>query len=310
VPFESEDPITIVTKHASEPPPSPKEVNPEVPEGMNALVLRLLSKDPEDRHGDATELIRDLSQVRAGFSTALLPAKSVGVPAGPEETQGAAPTIPGDLDGKLRRPRKERADILSAAVVYGRGEKHRRISPWVLAAASVAILAILLGMVGRNLIQNYTEQASVTSLQDTAQDPVDTPHETSEETEPAAGGGGSTDEKEAKAHSGDGPSRGKASSYTVSPSATAEQNSESEQVVAVPAALITQGDDTAPQATPVSPTPEADLETPTPPEADLETSSSGEPSQHIVVRAKSQKITGSEKPGTKKAKSQRIKNKE
>ncbi len=312
VPFEAEDPITIVMKHASEPPPSPKEVNPEVPEGMNALVLRLLSKDPEDRHGDAAEFIRDLSQVRAGFPTALLPAKPVGVPADPEEMKGAAPTIPGDLDGKLRRPRKERADISSAAMVYGRGEKHRRISPWVLAAASVAILAILLGMVGRNLIQNYTGQASVTSLQDTAQDPADTPHETSEETEPAAGGGGSTDEKEAKAHSGDGPSRGKGSSYTVSPSDTAEQSSESEQVVAVPAALVTRGD-TAPaalQATPVSPTPEADLETSTPPEAGLETSSSGEPSQHIVVTAKSQKITGPEKPSTKKAKSQRTKNKE
>jgi serine/threonine protein kinase len=299
VPFDDEDPIAITMKHVSELPPSPEEANPRIPADMNALVLRLLSKDPEDRHGDAAELIRDLKQVQTGFSTALLAAKPAEVPADSEETKGAAPLILGEQDGKLRRPWKERADIPSAAVVYSRDQKRRQISLWLLAIASVAILAILLGTVGQNLLQDYATQASVTSPQDAAQEPVDTPSETSEEAEPAAGGGGSVDEKEAKARPAGSPSQGKASSYPISLGETAKQSSEPKGVVAVPANLVTQGstqpappEPAAPQETPATPTPEADLAS----------SSSAESSQHVVVTAKNQKTIRSAGPYTKKAK--------
>ena len=298
VPFDDEDPIAITMKHVSEPPPPPKETNPGIPEEMNALVLRLLSKDPEDRHKDAAELIRDLKEVRTRFSTALIEAKPAEVPADSQETKGAAPPILGEQDGKLRGPQKERADIPSAAVVYSRDQKRRQVSLWLLAVASVAILAILLGTVGQNLLQNYATQAWATSPQDTAQESVDAPSETSEETEPATvGGGGSATEKEAKARPAGSPSQGKASSYTVSPGEIAKQSSGPEGAVAIPANLVTpQG-----SAAPASPESAASQATPTP-EADPASSSSAKSSQHLVVTAKNQKIIKSGEPSTKKAK--------
>ena len=39
-------------------------MNPRIPEGMNAVVVKLLAKDPEDRYADATELAEDLRRVR------------------------------------------------------------------------------------------------------------------------------------------------------------------------------------------------------------------------------------------------------
>ena len=66
VPFEVETPADVSAKHAAGPPPHPREVNPEVPEGMDALVMRLLARDPEDRYGSATELIEDLRPARDG----------------------------------------------------------------------------------------------------------------------------------------------------------------------------------------------------------------------------------------------------
>ena len=312
VPFDAEDSIAITMKHISEPPPSPKEVNPGMPEDMNTLVLRLLSKDPKDRHGDAVELIEDLTQVRAGLPTALLPAKPAEVPVSPEETKLAVPATPRDLDEKLRGSRKERADIPSAAVLYGSDQKPQRISPWILAVASVAMLAILLGVVGRNLIQNYTEQASITSLQDTAQDPAGTPREPSEETESIASGTNTADGEETKARPPGSSSQNKTPNYTVPPSYSVKQGSGSDRVVAVPAALITQSSvtpesaaPTAPQAPQVRPTPEEVDPTTSTSEADLATSSSGEPNQRIVVVTKTQKTTGPEEPDTKRAKSQR-----
>ncbi len=66
-PFEAETLVAIAVKHAEEPPRPPKEVNPGVTEGMNALVLRLLAKKPEDRYADTAELAEDLRRIRDGL---------------------------------------------------------------------------------------------------------------------------------------------------------------------------------------------------------------------------------------------------
>jgi serine/threonine protein kinase len=304
VPFDDDDPIAITMKHASEPPPSPKETNPEIPEEMNSLVLRLLSKDPEDRHEDAAELIRDLKEVRTRFSTALLGAKPAEVPANSEDTKGAALPNLGEQDGKLQGPWKERAGIPSGAVVHNRNQKRRQISLWLLAVASVAILAILLGTVGQNLLQDYATQAPVSSPRDVAQEPVDALSETSEETEPAAGGGGSVAEKEVKTYPANSPSQGKASSYTVSPGETAKQSSGPEGSIAIPTNLVTQGSaaPAPPELAAAPATPPTPAGTTPTPVADPARSSSAESSQHLVVTAKNQNTIKSGEPNTKKAK--------
>src|SRR3712207_6493218 len=85
VPFEAGTPAKVSAKHADEVPPRPREVNPEVPEGMDALVMRLLSRDPANRYASAAELIEELRRVRDG-----LPAP----PPSAEEATTAAPAAP------------------------------------------------------------------------------------------------------------------------------------------------------------------------------------------------------------------------
>jgi eukaryotic-like serine/threonine-protein kinase len=68
VPFEVATPTDVPVKHAEEPPPHPKEINPKVPEGTDALVMKLLATDPADRYASAGELIEDLRRVRDGLS--------------------------------------------------------------------------------------------------------------------------------------------------------------------------------------------------------------------------------------------------
>jgi eukaryotic-like serine/threonine-protein kinase len=67
LPYTAESPVAVSMKHVNEPLRSPKEVNPHVPEGLNALVVKLLAKDPEDRYAGATELVEDLRRVRDGL---------------------------------------------------------------------------------------------------------------------------------------------------------------------------------------------------------------------------------------------------
>ena len=70
VPFEVETPADVPIRHAVAPPRRPKEVDPEVPENLDAIAMRLLATNPEDRYGSANELIQELQRVRAEMSSA------------------------------------------------------------------------------------------------------------------------------------------------------------------------------------------------------------------------------------------------
>jgi serine/threonine protein kinase/tetratricopeptide (TPR) repeat protein len=62
-PFEGETPFSIANKHKTEPPPIPKKLVPQIPEGLNKLILRCLEKDRAKRYQTAEELVADISAV-------------------------------------------------------------------------------------------------------------------------------------------------------------------------------------------------------------------------------------------------------
>ena len=66
VPFVAESPAAVSFRHVDEEPRPPAELNPEIPPGLNDLVLKLLSKDPADRYPDAAALVADLERVGEG----------------------------------------------------------------------------------------------------------------------------------------------------------------------------------------------------------------------------------------------------
>jgi serine/threonine-protein kinase len=71
-------------KHVIEPPRSPREANPNVPEALDTITLNLLAKEPEERYASAEELIKDLERVRCGFppllATGTVKAEKITVP--------------------------------------------------------------------------------------------------------------------------------------------------------------------------------------------------------------------------------------
>ncbi len=64
LPYQGDDPIATAMKHLDEPPRNPQEMNSAVPEELDALVVKLLAKDPEDRYVSAASLSEDLRRVR------------------------------------------------------------------------------------------------------------------------------------------------------------------------------------------------------------------------------------------------------
>ena len=70
LPFDADTPLGIAMKHVNGHLRQPKELNPTVPDGINAITLRLLAKNPEDRYTSDSELIEDLERVCAGLDPA------------------------------------------------------------------------------------------------------------------------------------------------------------------------------------------------------------------------------------------------
>jgi hypothetical protein len=128
LPYGSQDQVTLAMKHANEPPRSPRETNPEVPEVLDALTLRLLAKDPSERYGSATELLENLRRVREGLPLA----SAHGEPLAAKRTVLPAPPVLANSGGNGMNG--------GHYVVYG-GRLNK--IPLALAAASVALLVLL-----------------------------------------------------------------------------------------------------------------------------------------------------------------------
>jgi beta-lactam-binding protein with PASTA domain len=106
LPFDADTPIGIAMKHVNGPVRPPQELNPSVPDGINAITLRLLSKNPEDRYGSDAELIDDLERFGAGLdpSGATTEVMTRAMPAATAR-MGVPPPPQGTDAGKKRRRR-------------------------------------------------------------------------------------------------------------------------------------------------------------------------------------------------------------
>jgi eukaryotic-like serine/threonine-protein kinase len=103
VPFAVATPADAPAEHAKGPPRRPSEANPEVPEALDGLIMRLLSTSPKARYGSSTELLGELGRVKNGLPPAapspneattaalggpMAPASAPHPSAGPDGTRG------------------------------------------------------------------------------------------------------------------------------------------------------------------------------------------------------------------------------
>jgi eukaryotic-like serine/threonine-protein kinase len=128
LPYEADTSGDIVGKHVTEPPQSPRETNPMVPEEIDAVTLRLLAKDPANRYGSAAELITALRKVREKVPSSFANSEPVSADRAVLPTSPITATIGGN--GTPDRP----------AVVYGRRSGNLSSS---LGAVFVALLVLL-----------------------------------------------------------------------------------------------------------------------------------------------------------------------
>jgi tetratricopeptide (TPR) repeat protein len=73
LPFTGNDPLAVISQHLHAPVVPPSTYHPRLPAALDALVLRLLSKRPEDRPASASEVLKTLEDLRTGTPLVLEP---------------------------------------------------------------------------------------------------------------------------------------------------------------------------------------------------------------------------------------------
>lgn len=106
VPFHSDTPTSLIYMHVHETPPPIREKNPEVPPAVEALVMRMLTKDPNERFQTPAELIKAIEAVESGVTVA-----HTDSPMTLEIGIGSAPTL------ERVTPKKETKSMLLLVVI-------------------------------------------------------------------------------------------------------------------------------------------------------------------------------------------------
>jgi serine/threonine-protein kinase len=123
VPFSGETPISIALKHLQEDPQPPRELNPEIPPLIEAIILKAMMKEPDARFETITDMIADLKLAqnylrddhtrriaREDFPTQVLP-PIIPPPASRDHLPAAAKTP------EPERPQKSKAWIWALLVL-------------------------------------------------------------------------------------------------------------------------------------------------------------------------------------------------
>ncbi|MDZ4655109.1 MAG: Stk1 family PASTA domain-containing Ser/Thr kinase [Coriobacteriia bacterium] len=126
-PFDADTPVAVALKQVNELAVPVRQVRPEVPSSLEAVIMRALRKDPSERYVSAKEMRTDLKRVVSG-----------------EPLGASAPFAPQRIvDETTVMPAVERADrVRTASNIRPVPDRRMGLRVW----AGVAVLVVILGL--------------------------------------------------------------------------------------------------------------------------------------------------------------------
>ncbi len=117
VPFKGDTPLSVAYKHVREHAAPPSSINPDVPDGLDAIVMKAMAKNPDNRYDSAAEMAEDLDRFRAGHkvhATPLLATSAATVVSAP---RGDTEVLPADAPPEPRAGSRRPGLYVAAALV-------------------------------------------------------------------------------------------------------------------------------------------------------------------------------------------------
>lgn len=64
LPFDAESPVSVALQQIQSHPKRPRSINPDIPEGLEDIIIRAMQKDPARRYQSAAEMLRDIDEFK------------------------------------------------------------------------------------------------------------------------------------------------------------------------------------------------------------------------------------------------------
>lgn len=64
LPFEADNAVSVAIMQMQSAPRLPREINPEIPEGLEEITMKAMQKDPEKRYQSAAEMLADIDEFK------------------------------------------------------------------------------------------------------------------------------------------------------------------------------------------------------------------------------------------------------
>ena len=71
-PYDGESPVAIAIQHINGGAAMPSTLNPNIPNGLEQIIMRAMALDPNDRYASATEMLKDMEEFRKDPSVLFL----------------------------------------------------------------------------------------------------------------------------------------------------------------------------------------------------------------------------------------------
>ena len=179
IPYDAETPMAIVLKHISAPLPLPRVVNPNLPEGVERVILKAMAKDPEDRFSNVDEMVKAFDKALAETPASEIPTRLGEAAVQVEKTPQRVAQETLAQPATLAQPGAKTVPDLEQPPAQPRVRKSFPVWAWVL--LGIILLGVIAGGVGLALrVRNLaaTEQVPVAGLGTKTQAAVIQPNST------------------------------------------------------------------------------------------------------------------------------------
>ncbi|HLB46690.1 MAG TPA: protein kinase [Anaerolineales bacterium] len=176
LPYDADTPIAIILKHVNEDLPLPRVINPELPKGIENVIVKALAKDPAQRYQSVDDMLRDLDNLDAAEHIQLPADSTVASRPGDRTIRTALPEV--RTGGARRQKLGVGAPTAGATqVVPPSGLQPRRnLLPVILGGIAVVVVAVIIGavVVGGGFLVISQQPTTVAVVSNTPQ-PTETP---------------------------------------------------------------------------------------------------------------------------------------
>ncbi len=158
-PFVGDSPVAVAYQHVREDPIPPSQRHPDISPELDAVVLKSLAKNPDNRYQTAAEMRADLIRVHSGEA-----------PDAPKVLTDAERTSLLAATPSDRTPPTEQLPAHRNA--YGERERGQSVGRWLIAVAALAVLTVVvtiaINMIGGNArdvqVPDVSNQASADAV--------------------------------------------------------------------------------------------------------------------------------------------------